>query len=658
MQKRTLSLLLALLLALTGLIALAVPASAVTYKVGDTFTFGSYPQTKVTDSSLISTLNSKASWYSAEFYAGIGAFDSMGPQDYVKFSDVTYGGAKYRGVKITAYRPSSTIFATATSDSAIYFQPDNGYLLGTYWFKYEPLKWIVLDPATGLILCDQVIDAQAFQNDVYVNTDNDYFGDVARTTYCCDYAHSSVRSWLSNQFMKTAFTAAEQGKIKTSALENKGVYTLTGNTKHPELDGANTGDKVFLLSYDEVINTGFGFVKYPGDRDPLRRRTGTDYAASLGLVRQTSGEFAGNCSWLLRTAGKDTRCCCKVDAAGCSAYGGNPLTYDCSYGIRPALRCSDVTGSSTPVTVTVTFNANGGSVSPASKSVTVGQVYGTLPTPSRSGYTFNGWYTAAAGGSAVTAATKVTSSANHTLYAHWTKQTKQISSLAVKGVPTPAVGSAVSTSGIQVSEGFTISSAGIQTNASGHWNSEDSVYKDGHSYRLVLFLSTASGYTYADTISTTVNGKTADVYGNPVKLVKVTGSALYDYSLTYYLEAPTSPTQPKIEIKGYRAERSEAYKTTMIFHAQAANVPAGAEIRWLVTWDHGGNSYGTGETFTVENATDGFTVQARIEKSTGSGGTLYASSAEEHVSINTGFFARLVAFFKQLFRALPTVDQT
>ena len=42
---------------------------------------------------------------------------------------------------------------------------------------------------------------------------------------------------------------------------------------------------------------------------------------------------------------------------------------------------------------TVTFNANGGSVSTASKSVTYGSTYGNLPTPTRNGYTFIGWFT-------------------------------------------------------------------------------------------------------------------------------------------------------------------------------------------------------------------------------------------------------------------------
>lgn len=72
-----------------------------------------------------------------------------------------------------------------------------------------------------------------------------------------------------------------------------------------------------------------------------------------------------------------------------------------------------------PVTSTVTFNANGGSCSTSSKSVTSGQTYGTLPTPTRGGYDFLGWYDAKSGGNLVTSSTKVTKTANHTLYAHW-----------------------------------------------------------------------------------------------------------------------------------------------------------------------------------------------------------------------------------------------
>lgn len=71
---------------------------------------------------------------------------------------------------------------------------------------------------------------------------------------------------------------------------------------------------------------------------------------------------------------------------------------------------------------TLSLNANGGSVSPTSMTIPYGSHYGSLPTPSRSGYTFNGWYTAATGGSKVSSATTM-GAGNTTIYAQWTINT-------------------------------------------------------------------------------------------------------------------------------------------------------------------------------------------------------------------------------------------
>ena len=45
----------------------------------------------------------------------------------------------------------------------------------------------------------------------------------------------------------------------------------------------------------------------------------------------------------------------------------------------------------TPESYTLTLDPNGGSVSTTSKTVTYDSTYGELPTPTRTGYTFNGW---------------------------------------------------------------------------------------------------------------------------------------------------------------------------------------------------------------------------------------------------------------------------
>ena len=69
---------------------------------------------------------------------------------------------------------------------------------------------------------------------------------------------------------------------------------------------------------------------------------------------------------------------------------------------------------------TVVFDANGGTSATSSKAVVYKQPYGELPVPTRAGYTFTGWFTAAAGGTAVTAATTFAETAGKTLYAQWT----------------------------------------------------------------------------------------------------------------------------------------------------------------------------------------------------------------------------------------------
>lgn len=71
----------------------------------------------------------------------------------------------------------------------------------------------------------------------------------------------------------------------------------------------------------------------------------------------------------------------------------------------------------------VTFDANGGTTSATTKTVAYDSTYGTLPTPIRAGYTFNGWFTALEEGTQVTSATIVTLTDNQTLYALWTANT-------------------------------------------------------------------------------------------------------------------------------------------------------------------------------------------------------------------------------------------
>lgn len=75
-----------------------------------------------------------------------------------------------------------------------------------------------------------------------------------------------------------------------------------------------------------------------------------------------------------------------------------------------------------PNLVTVTLNANGGTVSP-NKLYYIDPIsstkYGTIPTPTKDGGIFVGWYTSPTGGTLVDANSNLASLSSHTLYAHW-----------------------------------------------------------------------------------------------------------------------------------------------------------------------------------------------------------------------------------------------
>ena len=72
----------------------------------------------------------------------------------------------------------------------------------------------------------------------------------------------------------------------------------------------------------------------------------------------------------------------------------------------------------TAPTYTVTLHANGGSVSPTSVTTGADGKLASLPTPTRSSYSFDGWYTEKSGGTKIT--TDTVFHAKTTVYAHWT----------------------------------------------------------------------------------------------------------------------------------------------------------------------------------------------------------------------------------------------
>ncbi len=304
--------------------------------VGDIITFGSYPQSEVTkksDSATYAKLEAaKKNWVSYKYYSGDGSLGSMKQGNWMEYADMDINGDganDYRAVRFTQYRP----YYTNYSSSSVYSnQDDNGYTVNNiYYFKYEPLKWQVLDPTKGLVLSKSIIDSQAYSNTIYktgtaVEYEFVYWNNASYTKYANDYATSSIHKWLNEDFCNTAFTSAQRQNILPTTLDNSAY-----STDYSKYDSVSTTDNVFLLSCSEAQNASYGFT----DSETLKA-VGTDYAKAQGLYVNSN-----KCScWRLRSASDFSGSACRVDHDGdVSSYGSVEST---DLGVRPALRLSNL----------------------------------------------------------------------------------------------------------------------------------------------------------------------------------------------------------------------------------------------------------------------------------------------------------------------------
>ena len=135
----------------------------------------------------------------------------------------------------------------------------------------EDIEWLVLAKENNrlLVISRYVLDCKPY-NEKKTNT----------TWETC-----TLRKWLNNDFLKSAFSSAEQAIIPTvtvSADKNSVYNTKTGNA---------TQDMAFLLSFPEV-NTYF-------TSDSTRQCIPTVYARKQGVYTNSSGL----CWWWLRSPG-------------------------------------------------------------------------------------------------------------------------------------------------------------------------------------------------------------------------------------------------------------------------------------------------------------------------------------------------------------------
>jgi hypothetical protein len=106
---------------------------------------------------------------------------------------------------------------------------------------------------------------------------------------------------------------------------------------------------------------------------------------------------------------------------------------------------------------------------------------------------------------------------------------------------------------------------------------------------------------------------------------------------------------PFIQINNFTASRTVDYRTTITFSASVQNPTASGQIHWFVN----DREVAVGDSYTVSEAKATFRVQVKYVD----GDTVLAQSEIETVNVNTGFFARLIAFFRCLFGNCPKVVQ-
>lgn len=178
-----------------------------------------------------------------------------------------------------------------------------------YYFKVEPIRWRILTEGNGkaFLLCDSIIANHCYDE----GTDYDYRTIDGETVYPNNYMYSSIRNWLNEEFYKAAFSALQQELIQVTTVDNSARST-NPNDNATEWDSgknsctcANTSDKIFLPSMQEVTNSAYGFSSdYSSDYGTARMMQTSDYVRATGAYMNTD-DYYGNGWWWLRSPDYD-----------------------------------------------------------------------------------------------------------------------------------------------------------------------------------------------------------------------------------------------------------------------------------------------------------------------------------------------------------------
>jgi len=178
--------------------------------------------------------------------------------------------------------------------------------------KSAAIEWTVLDinssNGTMLLVSRYSLDCQQ------------YYSERVDVTW----EESDLRAWLANTFLNDAFTAKQRSAIRTTTVSNSRSQTNRGS-----YGGSTTYDKIFVLSYAEMM-------RYMPEAED-RMCAPTDYAIRQGANTKkgytTEGRTAG--SWWLRGSGSSLRDADVMIGSGATGYSGwVDLTY---IAVRPAM---------------------------------------------------------------------------------------------------------------------------------------------------------------------------------------------------------------------------------------------------------------------------------------------------------------------------------
>ena len=111
------------------------------------------------------------------------------------------------------------------------------------------------------------------------------------------WATCTLRTWLNDTFLNTAFTSAEQVAIKNTTVVND------DNPYSGAKVCVDTIDKVYLLSIAEANNTTHGFNGDFRMKSETRGAKNTAYAEEGGVLTDNETGHVGNGHWLLRLPG-------------------------------------------------------------------------------------------------------------------------------------------------------------------------------------------------------------------------------------------------------------------------------------------------------------------------------------------------------------------